>query len=74
MEVPLEKLKNDLFHLNELVKGERTFHQLAYIFDNRILYLDVFSTHKKTYSGYKGTNLFTDNPLAAFIAISEPVK
>ena len=70
MEVPLEKLKNDLLHLNELVKGERAFHKLAYIFDNRVLDLDVFSTHKKTHSSNKGTNLFTDNPLAALVALS----
>ena len=70
MEVPLKKLKNYLLHLNELLKGERAFHKLAYIFNNRVLDLDVFGTHKKTHSSYKGTNLFTDNTLAALIALS----
>lgn len=51
-------------HLDELVEGERTLHQLADVLDDWVLYLMVLGADEEADCRHEGADLFTNHALA----------
>lgn len=46
LKVPVEPTEYLKLHFDELVKSERTLHQLAYVLNYWVFDLDIFGTHE----------------------------
>lgn len=65
LQVPEESVLQDVrLHLDELVEGERTLHQLADVLDDWVLYLVVLGADEEADSRHEGADLLADHALA----------